>query len=94
MAGSLDCARDDGHIVGQAFPVAVLPAGRQECLPYKLDPSRRWRRQLQPQASWNQNAIEQIEKELDEQRQQRRRNCAFQDCHMIIQIEPANDWFA
>src|SRR6266487_5401126 len=38
MAGSLDCARDEGHIVGQAFPVAVLPAGRQECLPYKLDP--------------------------------------------------------
>src|SRR5438105_5282469 len=61
--------------------------GRQECLPYKFGP-------LQTQPSWNQNAIEQIEKELHQQRQQRRWNCAFQNRDMIVQIESANDWFA
>src|SRR5438874_3300674 len=51
-------------------------------------------RQLQTQSSWNQNAIEQIEKELHQQRQQRRRNCAFQDRDMIVQIQSTDNWFA
>ena len=57
-------------------------------------PALQIRRQLQTQASWNQNAIEQIEKELHQQRQQRRRNCTFQNRDMIVQVQSADNRFA
>src|SRR6059058_6149397 len=75
--------------VGQAFSLADLEDGGQEWPPYKsrLSP------QLQTQAPWNQNAIKQIEKELHQQRQQRRWNRAFQNRDMIVQIQSADNRF-
>src|SRR5438105_916102 len=46
---------------------------------------------LDPQAFWNQNVIEQIEKPLHQQRQKSRRDGAFQNCYVIIQVEAAQD---
>jgi predicted CoA-binding protein len=49
---------------------------------------------LQAQSFWNQNAIEQIEKPLHQQRQQGCWNRALQDRCVIVQVETAQDWFA
>src|SRR4051794_21962711 len=48
---------------------------------------------LQPQAFWNQEAIEQIEAPLHEQRQDRGWNCTLQNRNVIVQTQSAEDWF-
>jgi hypothetical protein len=48
---------------------------------------------LEPQSLWDQNAIEQIEEPLYEQREDRGRNCALENSGMIVQVEPAQNRF-
>ena len=47
-----------------------------------------------PQTFRNQNAIEQIEEPLHEQREHGSGNCALQNCDVIVQVESAQDRFA
>ena len=49
---------------------------------------------LQPKSFWNQNAVEQIEERLHQQRQDRGWDRALEDRSVIVQIEAAQNRFA
>ena len=50
--------------------------------------------ELKPQSSWNENAIEQIERPLHEKREHSRRDRTFENGHVVVQVQAAYDRFA